>query len=221
MQAPSAVYHLSPPLMGSLSNVLPGTSHQELAIRSPTIQPTSPDKGASKHAFFPLPKGPAHAIAIASSASSTTESISELTSSSSSSRDSLPNPNPNPQARTGDSTPQKPARNNRRNKNNKSNARCSRGGGSSDDTGSERKPPNIQFLSKRAQSAVPSPQTASRQRQQSITTSTTSNNSSSSQARFMATAFGGPSGDSRRGVTSPRPKGRGMECHLHKTSCHV
>jgi PAB-dependent poly(A)-specific ribonuclease subunit 3 len=28
------------------------------------------------------------------------------------------------------------------------------------------------------------------------------------QARFMATAFGGPSGDSRRGVSSPRPKGR-------------
>ena len=30
------------------------------------------------------------------------------------------------------------------------------------------------------------------------------------QARLMATAFGGPSGDSRRGVSSPRPKGRGM-----------
>jgi PAB-dependent poly(A)-specific ribonuclease subunit 3 len=31
------------------------------------------------------------------------------------------------------------------------------------------------------------------------------------QARLMATAFGGPSGDSRRGVSSPRPKGRGMD----------
>ena len=27
-------------------------------------------------------------------------------------------------------------------------------------------------------------------------------------ARLMAAAFGGPSGDSRRGVSSPRPKGR-------------
>lgn len=30
------------------------------------------------------------------------------------------------------------------------------------------------------------------------------------QGRFMAAPFGGPTGDSRRGVASPRPKGRGM-----------
>jgi hypothetical protein len=34
----------------------------------------------------------------------------------------------------------------------------------------------------------------------------------------MATTFGGPSGDSRRGVVSPRPKGRGMtQLHLCTT----
>ncbi|CAN9471035.1 unnamed protein product [Alternaria alternata] len=92
----SALYDLSP-LMGSLSNVLAGTSHHT-GNRLPIIQPASPpNKGAphasptnNRPAVYSAAKAHAHATAIASSGSSATESISELTSSSS--RDSLPNP---------------------------------------------------------------------------------------------------------------------------------
>ncbi|KAH7401250.1 PABP-dependent poly(A) nuclease 3 [Pyrenochaeta sp. MPI-SDFR-AT-0127] len=203
LQEPSAPFRFSP-LMGSLSNALPASSLQDYGARLPTIQPASPDKGAPSHpptasrpVFFPLPKGHPHAIAIASSGSSTTDSLSELTSSSS--RDSLPAS----RAQGGDTTPQKPARNNRRSKPTKANAKWHRGG-SSDDTGSDRKPPTSQ-PSKPAPGAALSPQPALKQRQQS---SIASNSSPASQARFMATTFGAPSGDSRRGVVSPRPKGR-------------
>jgi PAB-dependent poly(A)-specific ribonuclease subunit 3 len=197
---PSALNDYSP--MGSLSNVLAGKTSPV-----PTIQPGSaPNKGAhaapapNRPAFFPLPKGPPQANAIASSGSSTTESLSELTSSSS--RDSLPAFH----GRSGPTTPQKPASSTRRKKSNKANARWSRGEGSSDDTGAARKPPTSQ-PAESAQSGARSPQTASNTRQQpTIATNTTS----TSQARPMATTFGGPSGDSRRGVVSPRPKGRGM-----------
>jgi hypothetical protein len=210
----SALYDLSP-LMGSLSNVLAGTSHQP-GNRLPIIQPASPpNKGAphasptsSRPAFFPIARAHPHATAIASSGSSTTESISELTSSSS--RDSLPTP----PGRNGPTTPQKPARSNRRKHSNKSTGRWSRGGGSSDDTGSDRKPPTSQPVES-AQSAARSPQTASKIRQQP---SLATNSGSTSQTRFMATTFGGPSGDSRRGVVSPRPKGRGMtQLHSYTT----
>jgi PAB-dependent poly(A)-specific ribonuclease subunit 3 len=188
--------------VGSLSNVLAGNSSQ-----LPTIQPaSSPNKGAHaspapiRAAFFPVSKGHPHATAAASSGSSTAESISELTSSSS--RDSLPTP----PGRNGPTTPQKPAPSTRRKKSNKANARWSRGGGSSDDTGSDRKPPTSQ-PAESAQSAARSPPSASKTRQPpTIATSSTSTR----QTRPMATAFGGPSGDSRRGVVSPRPKGRGM-----------
>ncbi|KAF1844162.1 uncharacterized protein K460DRAFT_408463 [Cucurbitaria berberidis CBS 394.84] len=202
-QEPSAPYDILP-LMGSLSNAFSGTSHEIFGPKLPTIQPASPNKGAphaptpSRPAFFPLPKGHPHAIAIASPGSSTAESISELTTSSSS-RDSLPPA----QARNGDSSPQKQVRNNRRNKSNKSNAKWNRGG-SSDDTGSDRKPPTSQPPNP-TQSVVQSPQPASKQRQQPTIAT---HNSAASQSRLMATTFGGPSGDSRRGVVSPRPKGR-------------
>lgn len=194
--------------MGSISNVLSGTSRPADGTRLPIIQPTTPDQGAPSHAatpsrptFFPLPKGHTHATAIASSGSSTAESISELTSSSS--RDSLPAT----QARGTDWTPQKQGRNNRRNKSTRPNARWSRGGGSSDDPGSDRKPPTSQ-PSEPAPKAIQSPQTAAKQRQQPPIAST---NPPTSQTRLMATTFGGSSGDSRRGVVSPRPKGRGMK----------
>lgn len=190
-QEPSAP-HDALPLMGSLSNALPGISRLDHAARLPTIPPASPDKGASLPAhpvFFPLPKGHAHAIAIASSGSSTTDSLSELTSSSS--RDSLP----------ASRVPPKPARTNRRGKPTKANARWHRG--SSDDTGPDRKPPPSQ-----PPKPAPSPQPAHKQRLQPPPAS---HSSPASQARFMATAFGAPSGDARRGVVSPRPKGRGMQ----------
>ncbi|KAI4697017.1 PAB-dependent poly(A)-specific ribonuclease subunit 3 [Alternaria hordeiaustralica] len=205
LQPPSLSAHDVSPLMGSLSNVLAGTSHHA-GHRLPTIQPASPPNKGAPHAsttpprsaFFSVARGHPHATAIASSGSSTTESFSELTSSSS--RDSLPNP----PGRNAPTTPQKQARTTRRKHSNKSTGRWSRGGGSSDDTGSDRKPPTSQPVEP-AQSAARSPPTASKTRQHpSIATNT----ASTSQPRFMATTFGGPSGDSRRGVVSPRPKGR-------------
>lgn len=206
-QEPSAFYNFSS-LMGPLSNTFPGNIHHNKVTKLPTIQPASPPNKGAPHsstspnqpAFFPIHRGHPHATVIASSGSSTTESFSEVTSSSS--RDSLPTP----QGRNGPTTPQKQARNNRRKQSNKAGGRWSRGGGSSDDTGSDRKPPTSQPVEP-SQSAASSPQSASKTRQHSYIAT---NNSSSNQTRFMATAFGGPSGDSRRGVVSPRPKGRGM-----------
>ncbi|KAI1552085.1 PABP-dependent poly A nuclease 3 [Pyrenophora tritici-repentis] len=202
--ARSKALPLSLPLMTSLSNVAAGSSHHK-GSRLPTIQPASPNKGAphasptsNRPAYFAIPKGHPHATAIVSSASSTTESLSELTPSSS--RDSLPHP----QGRNGPTTPQKQSRNNRRKTPTKSGGRWSRGGASSDDTATDRKPPTSQ-PAEHAQSTTRSPHTSSKTRHQpSIATNTPSNH----QPRFMATAFGGPSGDSRRGVVSPRPKGR-------------
>jgi PAB-dependent poly(A)-specific ribonuclease subunit 3 len=170
----------------------------------PTIQRATPNKGApsqtptpNRAAFFPLSTSLPHANATASSgSSSTTDSLSELTSHSS--RDSLPAA----LVRRGDSTPQKQARSYRRNKPSRSNARWSRGGaGSSDDTGSDRKPPTSPLNSN-----APSFQPAYTQRQPHLA----SNNPAVIHGHLMATTFGSPSGDSRRGVTSPRPKGRGM-----------
>jgi hypothetical protein len=219
---PPAVYEYDyAPRMDSLSNVLAGTStphhhHNSHGARLPTIQPAPPNKGAphaspppplpSRPPFFPAARGHAHAAAIASAGSSTTESQSDLTSSSS--RDSLPNPHGRPGPPT---TPQKPARNNRRKQSNKANPRWSRGRASSDDTGSDRKPPT-------SQPSEPTV-TSSPHAQPSIAT----NPAPTSQPRSMATAFGGPSGDSRRGVVSPRPKGRGMMHHTHVVipSCRV
>lgn len=203
------------PLMGSLSNVPSDPPDQDFHTSLPTIQPVSPNKGASTtHASTDavpvsslLPKGHPHAVAIASSGSSTAESISELTSSSS--RDSLPTA----QARGGVTTPQKSARSNRRNKPTNANARRSRAG-SSDETGSDPKVSTAK-TARNTQDTNQTPKSAFTQRKQA---SSNTNTSPTNQTRFMATTFGGPSGDSRRGVVSPRPKGRGMNvvylcCH--------
>jgi PAB-dependent poly(A)-specific ribonuclease subunit 3 len=193
----------------SLSNTHSEAPHQDKGARLPTIQPTSPDKGAisqttsaNRSAFYSIAPAHTHASVIASSGSSTTtasESLSELTSHSS--RDSLPITH----TAGGDTTPQKQARSNRR-KSSKSNARWSRGGGSSDDTRPDRTPPTSQ-PSDAALNAAQSPTPTSKQRQPH----TANKNPAVKQGRLMATTFGSPSGDSRRGVASPRPKGRGME----------
>lgn len=175
----------------SLSNTRPGPSHQDDGARLPTIQPATPNKGAPSQTTTST-----HANVTASSGSSTTESLSGLTSHSS--RDSLPAA----QARRLDTTPPKQARNHRFNKDSKPKTRWSRGRASSDDTGSQ----------------TSSPQPTHRQRQPHHHLA--SRNPAVVQGRLMATTFGSPSGDSRRGVASPRPKGRGMELSFqhHVTS---
>lgn len=178
-----------------LSNTAPGTSEQHDEPGLPTIQPATPNKGAPSQT-----SAPAHANVTASSGSSTTDSRSELTSHSS--RDSLPAA----QAGRGDTTPQRQTRNNRHNKPGKPSNRWSRGRASSDDTGSDRKPPES-LPTRAALDETPSPQPTHRQRQPHLA----SRNPTVIQERLMATAFGSPSGDSRRGVASPRPKGRGTK----------
>ncbi|KAH4014028.1 PAN2-PAN3 deadenylation complex subunit PAN3 [Parastagonospora nodorum] len=170
----------------------------------PTIQPASPNKGATSHTatanrpgLLPIAPAQTHANVTASSGSSTTESLSELTSHSS--LDSVPLA----LIRGGDTTPQKPARSNRRSKSNKSNNRWSKEKGSLDDTALERTPPTSQ-PSEAALNAAHSPTPASKHRQPQ----SASRNPAAKQGRLMATTFGSPSGDSRRGVASPRPKGR-------------
>jgi PAB-dependent poly(A)-specific ribonuclease subunit 3 len=204
VQEPFTLYNFSS-MRCSLSNALPETRRcQDQEPTLPTIQPASPNKGAlsslhtstaDRPAFSPPPVVYTHANATASSGSSTTESVSELTSQSS--RDSLPAA----QTRSAGTTPQKLARNNRRPQASKPKARWSRGGASSDDTGPDRKPPTSQPLD------TTPPQRTYPHRQPHLAT----NNPAVIQGRLMATTFGSPSGDSRRGVASPRPKGRGMD----------
>jgi PAB-dependent poly(A)-specific ribonuclease subunit 3 len=203
-QEPSALCALSA-IRNSLSNLRSGTHHRRDDSQLPTIQPATPDKGApsqtpaaNRPVFIPLPKGLTHANVAVGSGSSTTESLSELASSSS--RDSLPPA----QACETETTPQKQTRSNRRTKPSRSNTRWSRGAGSSDDTGPDRKPPTSQ-PSEAALNTAQSPTPVHRQRAPQFAP----RNPASTQGRLMATAFGSPSGDSRRGVASPRPKGRG------------
>ncbi|KAF1954696.1 hypothetical protein CC80DRAFT_416623 [Byssothecium circinans] len=123
-----------------------------------------------------------HANTAAGSEASLTSSQSKLTSSSS--RDSLPAQAPAAEVRR-ETTPQK-KQNPRRTKGHKQNKWSRGGAGSSDDiAAADRK--------------------AARHSSDAFVAST---NAAAHQARLMAAPFGGPSGDSRRGVSSPRPKGR-------------
>jgi PAB-dependent poly(A)-specific ribonuclease subunit 3 len=211
----SGLYHLSP-LSFSLSNVPPGPSYQNTGSQLPTIQPAPQNKGAppqtstpSRPAFLPLARGCPHANAAASPGSSTTESISGLTSSSS--RDSLAAA----RGPSSDSTPQKQARNYRR-KSSKASARWSREGGSSDDTGPDRKPPTSQ-----PPIAAPTTTQSLSQRVKQRQSHPAPSSHAAPQARLMATTYGSPSGDSRRGVVSPRPKARGRKCLVHRVTCSL
>lgn len=199
--------HDPSPRQSSLFNVIAETRYQHDSRRLPTIQPASPNKGASSQTskvsatnrpvVTILSRSKPHANIIASSNSSTTETTSESTSSSS--RDSLPVA----QIRSAPTTPQKEPRNDKRNKSSKSNARWNSRRGSSDDTGSNRKP-----FPSQPSDASPNPvRTPQRQRQPQ----SANKNPPAKQGQLMATAFGSPSGDSRRGVASPRPKGRGKK----------
>lgn len=172
----------------------------------PTIQPAPPDKGALSHtltatspAFTAAVPALTHARATASSGSSTVESHSELTSRSS--RDSLPVTLPS----SGPTTPQKQARSNRRSRSSKSNIKWAKGRDSLDVTCTTRTPPTSQ-PSEAALKAAQSPTPTHKQRP----TNAANRTPTAKEGRLMATTFGSPSGDSRRGVASPRPKGRGM-----------
>ncbi|KAL5373624.1 PAB-dependent poly(A)-specific ribonuclease subunit 3 [Paraphaeosphaeria sporulosa] len=192
---------------GQSIDMLPGTPRHHAPPPSSTPPPT---KAATAAADLPRPSSPSppahrqqpHASASTGSDTTTSAELSELTSSSSS-RDSIPTLDPAAELRRRETTPQKPGKNPRRAKTHKTNKWTSNGAGSSDSTGSERKTSVPQVSRHTAQSAASSPQSArSLQRQQSHT------HAAVQQGRAMATTYGGPAGDSRRGVASPRPKGR-------------
>ncbi|KAJ4360355.1 PAB-dependent poly(A)-specific ribonuclease subunit 3 [Didymosphaeria variabile] len=194
--------------VGQSIDMLPGTHRSHVRAHS------SPKPFANKADVLgadplPRPSPPLaqqqqpHASASAGSDTTTSAPLSELTSSSSS-RDSIPTLDPAAELRRGETTPQKQGKNTRRAKtHNKTNKWTRNGAGSSDSTGSERKTSVPQAPRHNSQSAASSPQsTRSLQRQQSHT------HAALHQGRSMATTYGGPAGDSRRGVASPRPKGR-------------
>jgi PAB-dependent poly(A)-specific ribonuclease subunit 3 len=199
-------FHAFSPLRNFPSDLPIESSSQKKGTTLPTIQPTSPNKGATSHTptanrptLSPIAPAHTHAHVTASSGSSTTESLSELTSQSS--LDSIAIAH----THGVDITPQKQPRSNRRSKSGKTTARWSKGG-SLDESASDRTPPTSQ-PSEAALNAAQSPTPVSKPRQPH----SANKNPVVKQGRLMATTFGSPSGDSRRGVASPRPKGRGMK----------
>ncbi|KAF1976286.1 hypothetical protein BU23DRAFT_551748 [Bimuria novae-zelandiae CBS 107.79] len=203
---------------GASIDMVPEAHRSHVRARSSAAQP-----GANKAAAAPsgvdteslLPRTPFppaqqhHHPHASVSVGSDSASPSELTSSSSS-RDSIPTLDAAAELRRGETSPQK-GKNTRRAKTQK-NTKWSRGGAaSSDSTGSERKTSVPHAPSKNSQSAVSSPlSTRILQRPQAHTqaAAATAAAAAAQQARSMATSYGAAAGDSRRGVTSPRPKGR-------------
>jgi PAB-dependent poly(A)-specific ribonuclease subunit 3 len=200
------------PLVNVLSDVLPGTTsrhnrqtsalsaseNKDTARPAPTTFPAAPT---------PLPALYTHARVIVGSEASTTDSQSELTSPSG---ESLPAHEGADARRSG----YKQARNSRRPKSHKpqsqQQSRWSKGT-SSDDTGSDRKTSQVTpTRSNIYKAAQPSQSSSPSQRQRSYP-SLASNQQPGLDRRLMAANFGGPTGDARRGVSSPRPKGRGMK----------
>ncbi|KAF2874121.1 hypothetical protein BDV95DRAFT_322258 [Massariosphaeria phaeospora] len=107
------------------------------------------------------------------------------------------------EARPVEKAPRKRTKNPRRTKAHNSQSRWSRGAVSSDDTASERTASLSHSSSRSSPPDVVHPLHTHRSHTNIATTI-----AASYQGRLMATAFGGSSGDSRRGVASPRPKGR-------------
>ncbi|KAJ4288588.1 PAB-dependent poly(A)-specific ribonuclease subunit 3 [Kalmusia sp. IMI 367209] len=203
---------------GAASDMVPGTHWSDLRAQSTaqSIAQSSANKAepfrtaSSPGTSFPhAQQQHAHVSAIADSDATTTASSSELTSSSSS-RDSIPALDPAAELRRGETTPQKQGKTTtRRAKTHNRTNKWSRGGaGSSDSTGSERRPSVPHTPKFNPHAAASSPQSTRPLQKQQPHTQTAASNAAAHQARLMATAFGGAAGDSRRGVGSPRPKGR-------------
>ncbi|KAF3034759.1 PAB-dependent poly(A)-specific ribonuclease subunit 3 [Didymella keratinophila] len=149
----------------------------------PTIQPAPPDKGAPHLAPSSSPSASLRpkGYTHASATASSSSSTTDTISelTSSSSRDSLP-------------------------------AAHARGGASTANTATTPQKQTRSYRRTKSSKAAAKWSDAAPQPKNPPTAAHTSPSGTQhpAQARFMATAFGGPSGDSRRGVSSPRPKGR-------------
>lgn len=210
---PAAASRSSSAVLGSPADMLPGTYRRSEASIESAAQSFA-NKAGGYHASAPPPPSftlstlYTHASAIAGSAASPPNPYFELTAASS--RDSLPVLDPAAEVRRGETTPQKHAKNSRRTKPHKPNRWSRSGAGSSDDTGSDRKAPASHAPRYSSPTAAASPQHARPAPKQSPRAHIATHHAAAHQGRLMAAAFGGASGDSRRGVASPRPKGRGM-----------
>lgn len=208
-----------------MSDLPPGTHHQRSLDQTPSaVSPSSPstNKAATRTAAtstFTVPpptlaqrsNSHPHASASVGSAASAIDSNSELTWSSG---DSLP----------AQSSSQKTPRHPRRPKQQKGQPKWTKGAVSSDDTGSDRKP-SLSSPSKTSSSPAvqhsPRPNWTPNNRQRSHSGQSANHNAGAHKGRSMAANFGSASGDSRRGVSSPRPKGRGMRFRSCRVPCQV
>lgn len=188
-----------------------GSSHRNSAIEAAGIQLESGNKAESARAAAFTPLSSPFAAARANAAftvdpeTSTPISHAELTSSPGGSLRAHA-------AAVRQSTTQKQSRPPRRNKPQKQNLKWSRGGGvSSEDTGSDHKSSLSQSSSSSTHNRPRSPQPNRPARQRRAYSSVSPNIQVDRKGPYMATSFGAGSGDSRRGVASPRPKGRGRE----------
>jgi hypothetical protein len=205
---------LSPtPLVNALSDVLPGTNRRKDIARQPTIPPAVQNKAEARPASPSSPVTPSpfvdlyrdtHARVIVGSEASTISSSSELTSPSG---DSLPSRESGAHTRQQNPTSKQP-RNQRRPK--KTPARWSRNTASSDDTGSDGKA-SLSSSSKQYNHNAASSSQASSPLRQRPPPNLATHNAAGFKGRLMAANFGANSGDARRGVSSPRPKGRGTK----------
>jgi PAB-dependent poly(A)-specific ribonuclease subunit 3 len=198
------------PAAEAASDALIGTNPRNDGLK---VHSASADKAEARPAFATFPTTPSpllnpytHASAVGSSEVSASDSTSELTSSSGG---SLPTRKSAAAGRPSSSAQKQQSKNHRRPKSQNHQSRWSKNTVSSDDTGSDcRRPPSSSSrTSSYNADQSPHPNWNS-QRQHSYSYRAPSKATGSS-GPLMAANFGGPSGDTRRGVSSPRPKGRG------------
>ncbi|KAF2259909.1 hypothetical protein CC78DRAFT_536747 [Lojkania enalia] len=170
----------------------------------PQSQPQPP----SSPPLSPTPALVPHAPVILDSGSSTPNSHAELTSSGGESLRAHETAAASARPSTTTTTQRKQARSSRRTKPQKSGARWSKNGVSSDDTGSDHKASLSQSSSSSPHKVPPSPKTSRPANRPHLHPSFAPTDAAAQKGRYMAASFGGASGDSRRGVSSPRPKGR-------------
>lgn len=213
LHGPGRVQESNPPptltsLVNPSSDVLLGTDRRTKYRKKPSVQAVNKNKAQARPATTAFPTTPSplpylhtHASVIVGSAASTVYSSSELTSTSSG--DLLPPSASAAKVRHSGSSHKQSSKNSRRTKSHDTHSRWTRNGTSSDDTGSDRKV--SLSSSSRTSSYIPTnwPEAGS--------PSLATHNAAGYNRRLMAANFGGASGDSRRGVSSPRPKGRGMK----------
>jgi hypothetical protein len=216
--APHSLAHRAK--VNAVSNMLPGLPRRfEILKRPSSSHVAAENKAAVRPASTALPSTPSplpelstHASALTSSAAIAIAPSLALTSSSSSSVDSVLAHKSAADARN--SSPDRPPKNPRRPRSQKPNVRWSRGGTSSDEIGSDRRVSHSSSSRTSSYDAALSSRALPPSQRPRPQPTNAPNKAAGDKGRLMAATSGGPSGDSRRGLTSPRPKGRGMQAHF-------